>query len=57
MLARGMLKLVVYYGVNASVYIITIFLNSIRADDYRGAFPWHGLGRPTGTDYFHCIRE
>ena len=34
-----------------SVYLINAFCNLRGADGYRSAFPWHGLGRPTGTDY------
>ena len=34
-----------------SVYLIVAFCNLHGADDYRGTFPWHGHGRPMGTNY------
>ena len=43
-------------GVNFGIYTVNLFHNSQRAVGYLGAFPWHGLDRPTGTDYFHRIR-
>ena len=45
------------YGAIISVCIITSFNNSHGADGYRGAIPWHGLGRPTGTGRCHCIQR
>ena len=33
-----------------SVYLIVAFRSLHGADGYRGAIPWHGLGRPMGTD-------
>ena len=34
-----------------SVYLIVAFCNLHGADGYRGTFPWHGHGRPMGTNY------